>query len=204
MSYNGTAVLTCEVYAPRDSSNNSLATVKWYRNNESVIENVTDRNENSKTSTKNEFNSSNTSMNGLFEDRYQLIIRNVNFSDSGVYWCQLSADGFCFIPSVYVNITFNTSSGCLEYNYQQSPVCAVDNSPYCQVTPTPPFVNNSTPTVMANILLTSSLISMSPQIPHHQPTEELVGSLSFIIVLLAACDATRHYFNICIGLDETR
>ena len=38
---------------------------------------------------------------------------------------------------------------------------------------------------MANILLTSLLISMSPQIPHHQPTEELVGSLSFIIVLLA-------------------
>ncbi len=75
-------------------------------------------------------------MNGLFEDRYQLIIRNVNSSDSGVYWCQLSADGFCFIPSAYVNITFNTSSGYLEYNYQQSPVCAVDNSSSCQVIPT--------------------------------------------------------------------
>ena len=99
------------------------------------------RYENSKTSTKNELNSSNTSMNGLFEDRYQLIIRNVNSSDSGVYWCQLSADRFCFIPSAYVNITFNTSSGYLEFNYQQSPVCAVDNSSFCQVTPTPPFVN---------------------------------------------------------------
>ena len=74
-------------------------------------------------------------MNGLFEDRYQLIIRNVNSSDSGVYWCKVSADGFCFIPSAYVNITFNTSSGYLEYNYQQSPVCAVDNSSSCQVTP---------------------------------------------------------------------
>ncbi len=75
-------------------------------------------------------------MNGLFEDRYQLIIRNVNSSDSGVYWCQLSADGFCFIPSAYVNITFNTSSGYFKYNYQQSPVCAVDNSSSCQVIPT--------------------------------------------------------------------
>ncbi len=178
-SHNGTAVLTCEVYAPRDSSNNSLATVKWYRNNESVIKNVTDRYENSKTSTKNEFNSSNTSMNGLFEDRYQLIIRNINSSDSGVYWCQLSADGFCFIPSAYVNITVNTSSGYSEYNYQQSPVCAVDNSSSCQVIPT-----SSIQTLSLTTLSVSTLYIL--RIPTSSPTNSsvLVGSLSFIIALL--------------------
>ena len=177
VSYNGTAVLTCEVYAPRDSSNNSLATVKWYRNNESVIENVTDRYENSKTSTKNEFNSSNTSMNGLFEDRYQLIIRNVNSSDSGVYWCQLSADGFCFIPSAYLNITVNTSlngseSNCLNVNYMRSPVCALSNPSSCQVIPTSSVhIMSSTPSIL-NMIMSSTPLSTSPvNTPSATPTQ---------------------------------
>ncbi len=122
MSEGGTAVLSCKVFAPRDSNDNSTATVKWYRRIESVIEDITDRYENSTKLTP---------INGLFEYRYQLIIHYVNSSNNGVYWCQLSADGFCFIPSVYVNITVNTSLNgfdCSEFIYQQSSVCTVDNS----------------------------------------------------------------------------
>ena len=153
MSHNGTVVLTCEVYAPRDSNKNSLATVKWYRRIESVVEDITDRYENSTM----QINFSNTSINGLFEDRYQLIIRSINSSNnSGVYWCQLSADRFCFIPSVYVNITVNTSlngSDCSEFKYHQSQVCAVDNSSSCQVISTSSInTMSSTPPVMTSQL----------------------------------------------------
>ncbi len=42
VSHNGTALLTCEVYAPRNSNKNSMATVKWYRIIESVVEDITD------------------------------------------------------------------------------------------------------------------------------------------------------------------
>ncbi len=153
VSHNGTVVLTCEVYAPRDSNKNSLATVKWYRRIESVVEDITDRYENSTM----QINFSNTSINGLFEDRYQLIIRSINSSNnSGVYWCQLSADRFCFIPSVYVNITVNTSlngSDCSEFKYHQSQVCAVDNSSSCQVISTSSInTMSSTPPVMTSQL----------------------------------------------------
>ena len=85
------------------------------------------------------FDSSNSPINGLFQDRYQLIIHSINLSDSGVYWCHLSANGNCFIPSAYVNITVNTSlngNGCSSVKYQQSPVCALNNPSSCQVTPT--------------------------------------------------------------------
>ena len=141
VSHNGTAVLRCEVYAPHDSNNNSMATLKWYRNIESVVEDISDRYENVMMTVQVAFNDSNSPINGLFQDNYKLIIRSINSSDSGVYWCHLSADELCFIPSAYVNITVNTSlnkNGCSSVNYQRSPVCAVvDNSSSCQVTPTP-------------------------------------------------------------------
>ena len=157
MSEGGTAVLRCEVYAPRDSNNNSMPTLKWYRNIESVVEDISDRYENVMMTVQVAF--TNSPINGLFQDKYKLIIGSINSSDSGIYWCQLSTDELCFIPSAYVNITVNTSlnrNGCLSVNYMRSPVCALNNPSSCQVTPTPPFlVNNSTPTVMANIALTS-------------------------------------------------
>ena len=120
MSEGGTAV----------SNDNSLATVKWYKRYkriESVIEDITDRYENSTKLTP---------INRLFEYRYQLIIHYVNSSNNGVYWCQLSADRFCFIPSAYTVNTSLNGSDCSEFNYQQSPFCAVDNSSSCQVIPT--------------------------------------------------------------------
>ena len=177
MSEGGTAYLTCNVYGPRDSNNNS---VKWYRSVEYLVEDISE----------NSFLVAKTAYNDILLDSYKLIIRNIDSSDSGVYWCQISVDGFCFIPSAYVNITVNTSftgNGCSSFTSQPSQVCAVDNSLSCQVTPTPPVVNDSTPTVIA---LTSSLISMSPVAippPPTSPTNSsvLVGSLSFIIVLLA-------------------
>ncbi len=177
----------CSVYVPHDSNNNS--SVKWYRRVEYLVEDISDRYDKSVALAQTAFRYDNL-FDGLFEDRYKLIIRNINSSDSGIYWCEISADGFCFIPSAYVNITVNTSfteNGCSSFSYQRSPVCAVENSLSCQVTPTPPVVNDSTPTVIA---LTSSLISMSP-VPIPQPptsptnSSVLVGSLSFIIVLLA-------------------
>ncbi len=124
VSHNGTAVLRCEVYAPRDSNNNSMATLKWYRNIESVVEDISDKYENSMMLGKITFNSSNSPINGLFQDNYKLIIGNINSSDSGIYWCQLSTDELCFIPSAYVNITVNTSlngNGCSSVNY----ICGV-------------------------------------------------------------------------------
>ena len=191
MSEGGTAVLTCGVYAPRDSHNNLTATVKWYRS-ESVVEDISDKYENSMMLATIAVNSSNSPINGLFRHNYKLIIRSINSSDSGVYWCHLSADRFCLMPSAYVNITVNISlngNSCLNVNYQRSPVCALNNPSSCQVTPTPPFlVNNSTPTVMANIALTSLISPVAiPRIPTSSPTNSsvLVGSLSFIVALLA-------------------
>ncbi len=140
VSEGGSAVLKCGVYAPRDSNNNSMATLKWYRNIESVVEDISDRYESSVVFTKIAFNSLNSPIDGLFQDNYKLTIGNINSSDSGVYWCHLSAGGFCFIPSAYVNITVNTSlngNSCSSVNYQQSPVCALNNPSSCQVTPTP-------------------------------------------------------------------
>ncbi len=161
-----------------------MATLKWYRIIESVVENISDRYENSMMLGQTAFSSSDSSINGLFQDYYKLTIGSINSSDSGIYFCQISADGFCFIPSAYVNITVNTGlngNGCSSVNYQRSSVCALNNPSSCQVTPTP--------TVMANNALTSLISPVAiPQIPHHQPTLQywLVHyHLSFIIALLA-------------------
>ena len=175
VSESSTAVLRCEIFAPHDSNNTSLATLKWYRIIESIVEDISYKYESSMMIATIAVNSSNSPINGLFQHNYKLTIGSINSSDSGIYFCQISADGFCFIPSAYVNITVNTSlngNGCSSVNYQRSPVCALNNPSSCQVTPTPPFlVNNSTPTVMANIALTSLISPVAiPRIPHHQPT----------------------------------
>ncbi len=178
VSHNGTAALRCEVHAPRDSNDNSTASVKWYRRIESVVEDISDKYENSMMLSKVAFSSSGTNLiNGLFEDEYKLTIGNINFSDSGVYWCQLSADGFCFIPSAYLNITVNTSlngseSNCLNVNYMRSPVCALSNPSSCQVIPTSSVhIMSSTPSIL-NMIMSSTPLSTSPvNTPSATPTQ---------------------------------
>ena len=195
VSEGGTAVLRCEVYAPRDNNNNSTATVKWYRRIESVIEDITGRYENYIMSAQLAFDSPNTQINGLFQDEYMVTIGNINSSDSGIYWCQLSTDEFCFIPSAYVNITVNTSligNSCSSVNYQRSPVCALNNLSSCQVTSTP-LLQTMSPTLSLQTM-SSTVKSISPVMtsftlaaPHTQLELLCHGELNVTNLGFVAC-----------------
>ncbi len=196
VSHNGTAYLMCNVYAPRDNNNNS---VKWYRSVESIVEDISNKYEVSEMFFPVAFNSSGTQIDGLFEDRYKLIIRNINSSDSGVYWCQLSADGFCFIPSAYVNITVNTSfteNGCSSV---ESLVCAVDNSSSCQVIPTPslptmsPSPSNKTMSSTVTSVVSSPTYKVTPTqliLCHGEPEFQNLGFVACLGVTVPAAGFT--------------
>ena len=142
-----------------------------------MVEDISDKYENSLTLTQVAFSSSGNLINGLFEDKYTLTIGSINSSDSGIYFCQISADGFCFIPSAYVNIIVNTGlngNGCSSVTYQRSPVCALNNPSSCQVIPTSSIhIMSSTPSIL-NMIMSSTPLSTSPvkiNTPSATPTQ---------------------------------
>ena len=154
-----TASLRCVVYVPRDESNNTVGTVKWYRSID-LITSVNITNEyiiQRGASSSEPFSSGRFA--GLYKDTYILLIRNISSSDSGYYWCQIITNETCSSPSPYVNISVSTVSTdqdalILSVDYGDNPVCA--NVTTCDLQSTP-----ATVVPMATTSFSSEMVSIS-------------------------------------------
>ena len=142
--------LPCNIYVPRDSNNNSLGTVNWFRSiglkadKIGPLEEVVGKYSIIVHRRSASFADEGNPFYQLYRDFYELTIHNISSSDNGCYWCEIEGNETCFDRSLFVNISVNTSVSsispdiyCQSFHYRSSPVCATRT---CSTTKTTPLV----------------------------------------------------------------
>ena len=174
--------LPCNIYAPRDSNNNSLGTVNWFRSigleadKVGPLEEVVGKYKIIVHRRSIIPADEGSSFYQLYRDPYELIIRNISSSDNGCYWCEIEGNETCFYRSLFVNISVNTNinsispnSDCQPFHYGSSPVCATCTcSTQTKTTPLVPLTPSTgslyyIPTTTSKVLSTTmNTITLTP------------------------------------------
>ena len=185
-----TAYLRCEVVAPHDVNNNSVASVRWYRSTHLNLINSKDVTEEYMTQKRSaEFSLA----PGLFRETHGLIIPNISYADDGFYWYRIITvtNESCSDPSPYVNVFVGTESNnsdpCPSISYRK---CA--NVSTCETQSLPVSSTASSPT-MNTTSLKAGICMTKPNVEHPEfiaclgVTIPTAGFVLILIVLFICC-----------------